>query len=203
MNTNDDLYLKNCFTEVEEGKINSKFNKTTMKCFDSEDNKFSMDCEGNLEVNSIISRETSPTTGLTIDQIYPVGSIYISTIETSPSNLFGGTWEQIKSRFLLASGENETNTTNYWGVFNAGDCNFPIGEMGGEPLHTLSNNEMPPHSHEIEGELKYSPSSSWWIGGSGGTTIEVDNVKTSQEGNGMGHNNMPPYLVVNMWKRIA
>ena len=31
MNTNDDLYLKNCFTEVEEGKINSKFNKTTMK----------------------------------------------------------------------------------------------------------------------------------------------------------------------------
>ena len=73
MNTNDDLYLKNCFTEVEEGKINSKFNKTTMKCFDSEDNKFSMDCEGNLVVNSIISRETSPTTGQTIDQIYQVG----------------------------------------------------------------------------------------------------------------------------------
>ena len=115
MNTNDDLYLKNCFTEVEEGKINSKFNKTTMKCFGCGAPRSTMDCEGNLVVNSIISRETSPTTGLTIDQIYPVGSIYISTIETSPSNLFGGTWEQIKSRFLLASGENETNTTNYWG----------------------------------------------------------------------------------------
>lgn len=37
--------------------------------------------------------------------IYPVGSIYLSVNATSPAELFGGTWEQIKDTFLLASGD--------------------------------------------------------------------------------------------------
>ena len=37
--------------------------------------------------------------------IYPVGSIYMSTNSTNPSTLFGGTWKQIKDRFLLACGD--------------------------------------------------------------------------------------------------
>ena len=36
--------------------------------------------------------------------IYPVGAIYMSAISTSPAVLFGGTWEQIQERFLLAAG---------------------------------------------------------------------------------------------------
>lgn len=36
--------------------------------------------------------------------IYPVGSIYISVNSTNPSVLFGGTWEQIQDKFLLAAG---------------------------------------------------------------------------------------------------
>ena len=35
--------------------------------------------------------------------VYPVGSIYISVNSTSPATLFGGTWEQIQGKFLLAS----------------------------------------------------------------------------------------------------
>ena len=39
-----------------------------------------------------------------LNAVYPVGSIYISVSETSPHDLFGGTWERLKDRFLLAAG---------------------------------------------------------------------------------------------------
>lgn len=39
--------------------------------------------------------------------IYPVGAIYMSAVNTSPANLFGGTWVQLKSRFIYATGANE------------------------------------------------------------------------------------------------
>lgn len=40
-----------------------------------------------------------------INIVYPVGSIYMSVNDTDPSLLFHGTWERIKDRFLLASGD--------------------------------------------------------------------------------------------------
>lgn len=40
--------------------------------------------------------------------IYPVGSIYISVNDIDPSTVFGGTWERIKDRFLLSSGNQYT-----------------------------------------------------------------------------------------------
>ena len=39
-----------------------------------------------------------------IDKVYPVGAIYMSVSRTNPKTLFGGTWVQIKDRFLLAAG---------------------------------------------------------------------------------------------------
>ena len=65
-----------------------------------------------------------------LNAIYPVGSIYMSVNSTSPATLFGGTWERIKDRFLLA----------------AGDA-YAAGGTGGEATHTLTEGEMPAHSH--------------------------------------------------------
>lgn len=63
--------------------------------------------------------------------VYPVGSIYMSMVETNPSVLFGfGTWEQVKDRFLLASGDD-----------------YNVGATGGEAKHTLTSDEMPTHKH--------------------------------------------------------
>lgn len=68
------------------------------------------------------------------DFIYPVGSIYMSLNNTSPSVLFGGTWVQIAGKFLLASGGGYTK-----------------GDEGGNPggLHTLASAEMPQHAHTV------------------------------------------------------
>ena len=227
MNTNEEKFYNNCFTEIEEGKVNADFNKATLKCFDSKDNKFSMDCEGNLVVNSIITRETSTTTGLTIDQIYPVGSIYMSMVETNPSNLFGGTWEQIKGRFLLGCGNTDDG------------FNYEANSTGGEATHTLNVNEIPCHNHSINLTTTENGvhthnlrrdlgGNEFGIGGGNGvgnslngtwsnTSIWPNSIGASPAGNhyhtingdtgvtggSLAHNNLPPYLAVYIWKRVA
>lgn len=136
---------------------------------------------------------------------FPIGAIYLSTTSTNPKTLFGGEWEQIaKGRTLIGQGTNVANTTTYWGSYNANDCNFPNGEMGGEPRHTLSQYEMPSHSHNVG-------CPNLWDWGTGGDRYKIDGTGGyslgtpngfSQGGNG-AHNNMMPYLVVYIWKRIA
>ena len=64
--------------------------------------------------------------------IYPVGAIYMSVSSTSPASLFGGTWEQIQNRFLLAAGDT-----------------YAAGKTGGEATHTLTVEEMPAHNHSF------------------------------------------------------
>lgn len=198
MNTNEEKYYDNCFTEIEEGKVNAEFNKATLTCFDSKNNKFSMDCEGNLVVNSIITRELSPTTGLTIDDIYPVGSIYMSVANANPANLFGGTWEQIKDRFLLSVGDNNSSANVIGGSTETGSC-------------TLTIDQIPSHSHEVEAGGKK-------VGGFPTNNIGFDMAiaeysnsglsvgticKTGGDGSHKHSQNLPPYLTVYMWKRTA
>lgn len=67
-----------------------------------------------------------------LDKVYPVGSIYCSTVSTNPHTLFGfGNWQYIEQgRVLLSQG-----------------TNYKAGSTGGEATHTLSIDEMPKHSH--------------------------------------------------------
>lgn len=117
---------------------------------------------------------------------YPVGSIYMSVNNINPANFFGGTWEQIKDRFLLACG----NT-------------FKAGATGGEINHTLTVAEMPRHKHDI-----YTAQGGSWARETvccGNTTDRSapDYDNNSYVGGNQPHNNMPPYLAVYVWKRTA
>ena len=67
------------------------------------------------------------------DTIYPVGSLYWSSKSTNPASLFGGTWVQIKDRFVLACG----NTYK------------TVGATGGASSVTLSVSNMPSHNHSF------------------------------------------------------
>lgn len=126
-----------------------------------------------------------------IDIVYPVGSIYMSVNAADPSKLFSGTsWEKLEGRFLLGSNSTYTN-----------------GSTGGEATHTLTFSEMPTHRHSIyypNAGGPYGDANISYPEGSGvNKTWQAEMCKTESAGDSVAHNNMPPYLVVNMWKRTS
>lgn len=80
---------------------------------------------------------------------YPVGSIYMSTSSTNPSSFIGGTWEQIKGRFLLGVGNCDANTDTYFGSIQSYSWNAGPGSKGGEDFHTLTTAQIPSHRHSV------------------------------------------------------
>lgn len=176
-----------------------------------------------------------------INLIYPVGSIYITTNEISPSTLFGGTWEQIQDRFLLSAGST-----------------YRAGNSGGAATVALTTNQLPSHSHSssLEGAgghthtrgsmnitgrvammddhmnnnaptgafwyetstdtMDWKSGSDWypswwcnfdasrnWTGETSNNGWHSHNVTVSNTGGGESHENMPPYVVVYVWKRVS
>ena len=133
--------------------------------------------------------------------LYPVGAVYISANSTSPASLFGGTWEQIHGRFLLASGSPDANTDDWFGNITGG-WGAGLGSTGGQDYHTLTVEEMPSHTHESQ---YIKPKSGDKVAGMMGAE-EAHWWSTAYiraTGGGQKHNNMPPYLAVNIWKRVS
>lgn len=113
---------------------------------------------------------------------YPVGSIYMSVNSTSPATLFGGTWQRIQDRFLIAAGST-----------------YKAGGTGGEATHTLTVNEMPSHSHGLYASDMTGTRSNVYRYGE----YSQETVQSKSTGGNAAHNNMPPYLAVYVWKRTA
>lgn len=122
-----------------------------------------------------------------LDYLHPVGSIYQSTESTSPADLFGGTWEQVKDRFLLAAGDSHA-----------------AGSTGGEETHVLTAAEMANHTHgyDYTGQSDATGTGAIKIVSPSGTANAYTGKATSNCG-GQAHNNMPPYLAVYTWRRTA
>ena len=138
---------------------------------------------------------------------YPVGSLYTSSNPTSPAEIMGGVWVQIKDRFILAAGDT-----------------YAAGSTGGEAEHTLTENELPVIDGTIavpvvqdhatsgvtghayganDGAVIWTPTSS--RPGITGTkaTSGAQYGYGYKFGGGEAHNNMPPYKAYYVWERIA
>lgn len=128
-----------------------------------------------------------------LDKLYPVGCIYQSASSTSPASFLGGTWEQIKDRFILAAGDT-----------------YAAGSTGGEATHTLTVNEMPRHNHD---HVMWYRDQKFGLNGRGGDVGSLrlefssaectDGICTDFKGDFQPHNNLPPYLTAYIWRRIA
>lgn len=126
------------------------------------------------------------------DEVYPVGSIFLSVNSTNPGTLFGGTWVQIsQGRFLL--GESSS---------------YAVKSTGGEVTHTLTVDEMPSHAHDFYGfninNSVLTGSDAHVSGLDAGHGYKYTSDKGMiAAGGGKAHNNMPPYFVCYMWQRTA
>ena len=127
-----------------------------------------------------------------LDLVYPVGSIYMSTNNTSPQTFLGGTWQQIQGRFLLAS-----------------SGTHPAGSTGGAETVALTGPQNGPHDHDVLVKTTSATttqraffSSSYDYNASGLQSADTSGLIVSS-GSGEPHENMPPYLAVYMWQRTA
>lgn len=154
----------------------------------------------------------------TIKNPYPIGAIYISLDKTSPATLFGGTWVQIKSRFLLATSQDPSNQTNDAGDVGGVESVTLTAAQSGVPAHTHGMSHTHSHSH-IASSYESGKAASGSAqpvprgkdNGTGNFSTDTDSTASSKSTTNNNtaknateaHTNMPPYLKVNMWQRTA
>lgn len=150
-----------------------------------------------------------------LDKIYPIGSIYSNADDnTNPNTLLGfGTWDPFGEGKVVIG-------------IDSTDPDFDVVGSGtntngttGEKTHTLTVDELPAHDH-VDNRNTYDSNNVLLRRASDGrnspsstdTTVgEIQIAGTNAyddpfpriEGNDDPHNNLQPYTVVYMWKRIS
>lgn len=172
-----------------------------------------------------IDLDTYVTRSMCNDISHPVGIIVITDGSWEPADKFGGTWEKITGKYLMASGDYNGKT-------------YKAGDVAGEETHKISYNEMPRHGHtrgtmEITGGFPaddsqvgrhagyHVPDGAFYTGetlngydldsdthGNDAAMIRFQASRTwtglsSIEGLGQAMPLMPACLVVDVWKRKA
>jgi len=137
-----------------------------------------------------------------LQTLHPIGSIYISVISTNPATLFGfGTW--------VAFGTGRTLIG-----FNSGDTLFDsVEETGGSKDAVVVSHTHTGTTNTSTGAFSVTGPEAGTIEGFAGGAPGVDNYNTSlnhthtfttnSSGVSGTNANLPPYVVVYMWKRTA
>lgn len=154
---------------------------------------------------------------LLADIIYPVGAIYMTTNSANPSTMFPNTTWVAWGSGRVPVGVDTSNVK-----FNG------VEVVGGEETHALTVNEMPKHKHtgtglEVVGKSGGTISEGEVTGGTYTADFTLTNTATVtsysdgkydltstvkvphgiENGGGIAHNNLQPYITCYMWKRVS
>lgn len=113
---------------------------------------------------------------------FPVGFVYSSYTNTSPGSTFGGTWTPITGSFPY---------------YNNG-----VG-TGGKNSVTLSIDNLPAHTHQVQCEDLNSAAGSVFIPLYGGRSASRGRSATTSTGGGQSFSIMPAYQTLYAWRRTA
>ena len=140
---------------------------------------------------------------------------WIGTVETDPGTTLGGTWQRIEDRFLLAAGQT-----------------YAAGATGGQAALTLTEQQLPPHIHHVEGFTSVDSTThdhgvpnviqggsggeayaESWSGGTGRRELTTSAICINHDhtvdldsqpcGSGEAVGILPPYLAVYVWQRVS
>lgn len=126
-----------------------------------------------------------------ISFFYPVGSIIILATDTDPNVLMPEmTWEAYaQGEILVCEGYLDDDETQQQITY--------AKEIEGEAAVTLTIATMPSHNHKMNQGTAATGSAGYDYRNSGSY------VGTQNTGGGGAHNNLMPYIAVNIWKRTA
>lgn len=169
---------------------NSKFNKQ-------------VDVEGtaNLKGDVNVSSKTNLKLGgvSLIDMFYPVGSIYMSTSSTNPSNFMGGTWVAWGSGRVpvgVNTSDSDFNTVEKTGGAKTQELRALIGAVNNNTL-TLGYNPV-----GAVGGIRYT--NGYGVVGSNPGNINTINHSTLvRRADGNNATTIQPYITCYMFKRTA
>lgn len=138
-----------------------------------------------------------------VNMIYPVGSIYMSVNSANPETLFGGTWQQIKDRFLLSAGD----------TYAAGSTGGSANAVVVKHLHQPSTGDgfnayMSGTVERVRLGTSTASSARYAIvGKKNASSADASGLRyagnTDYAGSDGAGKNMPPYLAVYVWQRIS
>lgn len=140
------------------------------------------------------------TTAFAMKAAYPIGSVYMNASDsTNPGTLLGfGTWAALGEGKVLIG-------------YKSGDALFgTVGNTGGSAdaivvshTHTITDSG---HTHSSVVSNSTAGAGSGALGSvvtSGNTNSATTGITINSTGNSGTNANLPPYLVVYMWKRTA
>lgn len=185
-----DTEVNDVITELNTLKTDISNNYVLKNEIDKLSNSAQIDLAGAGSTGETVLTNADLLAGMTyrqiMDSVYPIGRVIMTFESEDPNVLYSWqTWERTANgRFLLGASDSYT-----------------VGSEGGEAEHTLTIDEMPSHTHTTRLNTGVT------MGNISGVHTFVHqssaNDPTDATGGSQPHNNMPPYVAVNMWKRTA
>jgi hypothetical protein len=125
---------------------------------------------------------------------YPVGEILVSLRTANPSTWIGfGTWVEVGQGRAMMGYDNTATDADFTTL------EVPSPDIGKKEV-ILDVTQLPAHDHQLN-DVKNSDAGADDPLAAINNGATTQNRRTGMTGGGLGHNNLPPYYVVVIWKR--